>query len=219
VIESATEDPAQAGIIHQKVEELGFWREALSNRPESIALQSAISEAAVGAFLLMSGLYRPAFVSLRLFFELSLATVHFSSNRLELAEWVQGRRDVSWSSLIDQEHGVLSLRYADAFFPELRESVRTYNAIGAKTYRELSEYVHGNYNTWASTDRKIEFDANLHDRWATLFDSANTVVTYSLALRFLKEIGRSDLTRILEITDGSLGYIEPIRDFVRTERG
>jgi len=218
VIASATADPGEIGRVQHQIDELNQWRETLANRPESVALQSAISEATVGVFLLVSGLYRPAFVSLRLLLELSLATVHFATNRLELAEWVQGRRDVRWSILINQEQGVLSHRYSDAFFPALGESVKTYNAIGAKVYRELSEYVHGNHYTWGNTTDTIAFNAALQSRWVSQFEAAKTVVDYALTLRFLQEIGPAELGALSTIIDSSLGHIEPIRDFVRKER-
>jgi hypothetical protein len=143
VIEQASADSTVLGRAQEQVAELDRWREVLSSRPESIALQHGVCEATVGLFLLVSGLYRPAFVSLRLSMELCLASIHFSVNRLDLAEWLGGRRDNRWSELIDYEKGVLSVRYADAFFPELKNSVAIYNTIGSKVYRELSEYVSG----------------------------------------------------------------------------
>ena len=117
VIRAATADPNEIGTAQEQIDQLDQWSKAIQSRPESIVFQNAISEVATGAFLLISGLYRPAFTSLRLFLELSLAAVHFSANRLELAEWVQGRKDVVWSALIDPENGILSRRYASAFFP------------------------------------------------------------------------------------------------------
>src|SRR5437762_10572024 len=120
--------------------------------------------------------------------ELSLASVHFSTNRLELAEWLNGGRDVKWASLADGEQGVLSVRYADAFFPDLRDSVRTYNTIASKIYRELSEFVHGNHKTWGVTTDQIEFNEDAHARWLSNFADASTTVVYALCLRFLKEL-------------------------------
>src|SRR5205823_6653593 len=105
--------------------------------------------------------------------------VHFSANRLELAEWLNGARDVKWASLIDQESGVLSTRYADAFFPELRGSVKNYNAIGSKVYRELSEFVHGNQHTWGGMTDQIVFSKELQSRWFSHFSAASTTVTYA----------------------------------------
>jgi hypothetical protein len=66
------------------------WRTVLNSGPDSIALEYAISEATVGIYLLAPGLYRPAFMSLRLFLELALATIHFSVNPGELVDLLLG---------------------------------------------------------------------------------------------------------------------------------
>lgn len=217
-IELATADPAEIGPIQEKLDALTQWERALASRPECRVLLSAISEATVGAFLLISGLYRPAFVSLRLFLEMSLAMVHFSSNRLDLAEWTQGRTDVNWSALIDAEGGVLSRRYANAFFPDLKETVGTYNAIGKRTYRELSEYVHGNSHTWGNTNVAIEFNRDLQSQWASHFEAATGVVMYALALRFLNELGPAEIAPLSSTIGNSLGHIQPIQDHLRSGR-
>ncbi len=213
-IEQATSDPTNVGQAQHRIDQLNQWREALSARPDSIVLQHAISEVTVGLFLLVSGLYRPAFVSLRLFLELSLASIHFSVNRLELAEWLSGNRDLNWSALIDDNQGVLSTRYANAFFPELREHVRTYNAIGSKVYRELSEYVHGNHHTWGNAAGGIAYDSDLQAKWLSSFDSAGTVVLYSLSLRFLKEMPHAELSGLAPLVADTLGHIEALRDYL-----
>lgn len=213
-MEEATADPTEFGPAQQRIHELDRWRGLVSMRPEAIVLQHAVNEATVGLLLLVSALYRPAFMSLRLFLELSLASIHFSANRLELAEWLKGSRDVKWSGLMDPDNGVLSTRYADAFFPELRTSVRNYNAIASKVYRELSEYVHGNQHTWGGRTDNIAFDKDLQSRWFAHFSAASTAVTYALSLRFLKDLRTEDVIAVSEIVNDCLGHLEPIRDFL-----
>jgi hypothetical protein len=215
VIEQASADPAALGRAQEQVAELDRWRELLSGRPESIALRHGVYEATVGLFLLVSGLYRPAFVSLRLFMELCLASIHFSVNRLDLAEWLGGRRDNKWSELIDGDKGVLSIRYADAFFPELKNSVAIYNALGSKVYRELSEYVHGNHHTWGSAANRIEFETSLQARWLNHLDVASTTINFALTMRFLKEVPRRDLLTISPVVASCLGHIEAVGDYLR----
>jgi hypothetical protein len=219
VIEPATLDPAELGKAQERIDELMQWRKILVTRPESVALQHAIHEATIGLFLTVSGLYRPAFVALRLFVELSLGSVHFSVNRLELAEWLQGRRDINWAGLIDPDNGVLSVRHANAFFPELRGSVTTYNAIGSKIYRELSEFVHGNHHTWGSTNDQIAFDSDLQAKWLSHFSAASTVANFALSLRFLKELAKPDIVILSPIVNSSLGHVEAIRDYLRKPIG
>lgn len=214
VIKKSTDDPAEIGNGQEYINQLDQWLKAIPNRPESIVLQNAISEAAFGEFLLLSGLYRPAFTALRLFLEMSLASVHFSANRLELAEWFQGKRDVVWASLIDKENGVLSKRYTDAFFPELGNSVQSYNATGSKVYRVLSEFVHGNSQTWDNSPNIIRFDRDLQTTWIKQLESASTVVMYALALRFLKEIDLRQVPDLASTIQSSLGNIEALRDFL-----
>jgi hypothetical protein len=215
VIENASADPTDLGRAQEQIAELDRWREVLSNRPEGVALKHGIYEATVGLFLLASGLYRPAFVSLRLFLELSLASIHFSANRLDLAEWIGGRRDNKWSDLINSDTGVLSLRYADAFFPELRDSVAIHNAIGSKVYRELSEFVHGNHQTWGNSGDKIAFDINLQSCWLAHLSVASTTVNFALTLRFLKEVPKSELPNLSHVVLSCLGHIEAIGDYLR----
>lgn len=186
-------------------------RQILSARPEGIVLQHALNEATVGLFLLTSGLYRPAYLSLRLFLELSLACVYFSANRLELAEWMNGTNDIRWATLTHEESGILSARYANAFFPELRDSVRLYAAIANKLYRELSEFVHGNHHTWGTTDQ-IVFDLTLQSRWLQNFQEAVTVVHYALCLRFMKELVPSEMAKVSGVVIDSLGHVAEIRE-------
>jgi hypothetical protein len=53
----------------------------------------------------------------------------------------------------DGDGGVISARFASAFFPELKEVVPLYREIARSAYRELSEFVHGNHQTWELTPK------------------------------------------------------------------
>ncbi|OLF39699.1 hypothetical protein, partial [Psychrobacter sp. Rd 27.2] len=94
------------------------------------------------------GMYRQAFASLRLALEMGLGTIHFSVHKMELNEWLDGRADIKWSSLIDEYNGVLSQRFAKAFLKELSGKIDDYRKQASSTYRKLSEFVHGNNETW-----------------------------------------------------------------------
>jgi hypothetical protein len=213
-VHQSTVDPAELGRAQDRIQDLSHWRALLTDHPDNIVYQHALNEVTVGLFLLASGLYRPAFVSLRLFLELSLASVHFSVNRLELAEWLDGRRDVKWVTLADPENGVLSIRYCQAFFPELSETAPMYNAIACKIYRELSEFVHGNNHTWGIITDQIAFDRDLNHRWLRAFDEASTTVVYALCLRFLKELDKDDLAAVSAIVGYCVEHVESIRDYL-----
>ena len=76
-----------------------------------------------------------------------MASIHFSTNRLDSADWQRGVFDISWARLIDSDQGVLSPRYANAFFPELKADIEEYREQAKTLYRTLSEFVHGNQYT------------------------------------------------------------------------
>lgn len=92
---------------------------------EMLATVSAQLEA---SFLNLSlGLYRQSFSSLRLAFEMGLGVVYFSIYKMEHYEWLAGSMDIKWSKLISKENGVISKRFASAFFPELGDLMDLYN--------------------------------------------------------------------------------------------
>jgi hypothetical protein len=210
-IEQVSENAADVGKIHDSLNDLQHWYDVLSQRAESNLLKHAIHEASLALFLLVSGLYRPAYTSLRLFFELSLAGVHFSCNRLELAEWLAGRYDIKWSVLSDADSGLFSSRYAAAFFPELKEEVKMYRAIATSAYRELSEYVHGNPHTLQLTADSLAFNPTALSTWLQHFRDVALVVHFAYALRFMGELSPANLASISQVLNDTLGHLEPIR--------
>lgn len=48
------------------------------------------------------GMYRQAFASLRLALERGLGATHFSVHKIEHNEWLDGRANITWSSLVDE---------------------------------------------------------------------------------------------------------------------
>jgi hypothetical protein len=129
--------PLQAA--HAVVDEIRLWQEILGARPEASIFDQIVSGLELGLFALVSGLYRQAYGSLRLAVELTVGVCWFSTNRLDLAEWQSGERDLIWKEITNQDEGVLSPRFRKAFFPELKEELK-YNGLNKKLYRELSEY-------------------------------------------------------------------------------
>jgi hypothetical protein len=211
VIEAATTDPSSLGPAQQFLDDLQTWRDVLTPRPEAIVLGHSITEATLGLFSLVSGVYRAAFGSLRLFLELSLSTQYFSVNRLELAEWKKGTGDITWSSLIDSDNGVLSHRYAGAFLPELGPHVMVYNTLARTLYRELSEFVHGNHATLGLVSDEIAFDSDLHQRWLANFTTAKTIISFALCLRFLSELPAQARPSLTNTIMSTLGHLDVIR--------
>ncbi len=101
------------------IEDVIDWRKGLGNKEESIILESIANELQFALFSLACGLYRQSFMSLRRVLESSCAMVYFSAYELDFREWQKGNRDISWSELSNDESGIFSHRWSEAFFPEL----------------------------------------------------------------------------------------------------
>ena len=212
VLEEASVDAELLGKANQTIDDFKVWLEILTPRPEAVVLGHALTESSIALYSLVSGLYRPAFGSLRLFLELALGAIHFSVNRLELAEWLGGNYDIKWATLSDPDGGVLSHCFAKAFFPELDGHVTRYARMASVLYRELSEFVHGNHHTWGLTQDRIFFNKGLHEMWFKEFDTAALIVSFCMCLRFLRELDTTMLPKVEDSVLGHLGHIDPIRD-------
>jgi hypothetical protein len=156
------------------------------------------------------GFYRQAFYSLRLSFELGLGVVYFSSNKLEHSEWIQGKSDIIWSKMLDVDNGVLSLRFSDAFFSEVSYLVKEYREKSTNLYRQLSEFVHGNYETWSKSGMHIEYNKETVAEYFTLYRGVIEIVLFVLCIRYLKSLPISSQENLECISD-EFKHIEAIR--------
>jgi hypothetical protein len=113
----------------------------------------------------VQGLYRQAFTALRLFLELTLAAVFYSANELRLIEWMDNRTDINWKRITQKNGGVFTERFARAFMPDLVTEAAHFGSIGAKLYRECSEFVHANPAATTLIPQQLQFDQDLFHRW------------------------------------------------------
>ncbi|PZV26701.1 MAG: hypothetical protein DCF12_08460 [Snowella sp.] len=189
--------------IYTFTEELLLWHEILKDREESSIIKNIASELQFSSVSLTSGLYRNAFVSLRIVLELSIATVFFSANELEFREWKSCKYDIKWGKLVrrkdeqsDSEgRDILSKRWAEAFFPELEIYIDLYRGKAIETYRDLSQFVHGNSQTWSS-EIEISFSEEQFKKWMKNFDQIVEIVSFCFCLRFLKCIESSQREKL-----------------------
>jgi len=160
---------------------------------------------------LVLGLYRQAFASLRLALEMGLATMYFSVNKMELHEWLDGRSDIKWSKLVDKDNGVLSNRFSNAFFSECTPYIEGYREKASSTYRKLSEYVHGNNETWDESGLKLSYNSELLEFYYASFKSTSEVILFAAVCRYtrlLDDISRESLQFIPE----EFNHISEIRN-------
>lgn len=158
------------------------------------------------------GMYRQAFTSLRLALEMGLGAAYFSVHKLELQEWLDGRADIKWSSLTDENIGVLSNRFAKAFFPEFENDMNSYLIKAKEVYRKLSEYVHGNNETWEACSIKISYDEKLINFYFDSINLVSEIILFVLCCRYLKSFS-SDAIESLEFLPEEMNHIPYLREF------
>jgi len=204
--------------VHAFVDDLLVWHTVVHTRVGATVIKYAAGEIQLASLSLTYGLYRQAFISLRLSLEISLSAIFFSTNELQFREWEQGKSDIYWSQLIDAtsetSNGVFSKRYAKAFFPELENIVVEYNNLAKGTYRDLSEFVHGNAYTWDMNTSNISFNKILFDRWMSNFVKVSKVISFGLTLRFLKALNASEADSLKAHLKEYLGTIPAIREVI-----
>ncbi len=156
------------------------------------------------------GFYRQAFYTLRLSFEMGMGAAYFSTNKMEHSEWIQGKSDIIWSKMLDVESGVLSSRFSDAFYPELSHLVKDYREKSNILYRQLSEFVHGNYETWSKSGMQIQYNKNTVTEYFSQYREVVGILLFVLCIRYLKTIPKSNLESIEFVSD-EFKHIEAIR--------
>lgn len=159
---------------------------------EKRILETVSAQLESSNYNLILGLYRQAFSSLRLALEMGLAAIYFSASKLEMHEWLDGRMDIKWSKIIDEENGVLSKRFTRAFFSELVDDVESYRINASNVYRKLSEYVHGNNETWVNGSIRIIYKEDYFDLYCEYYRVASETILFSAVCRYAKLFDESE---------------------------
>ena len=164
---------------------------------EKVLILHAREQIETGCLLASLGLYRSAFVSVRLALEMTTGFIYFSANKLNFQEWLSTSKDIVWSQINDRENGIFSKRWILAFFGKnIADELATlteYNNKASKLYRSLSEYVHGNYDTWILKSSNLVFDQRLFDQFSIFLQDFNLLIQVAFCIRFLSSF--SDLQK------------------------
>lgn len=194
------------------IEDVIDWRKVLKYKEESMILESIAHELQFALFSLACGLYRQSFMSLRRVLESSCAMVFFSAYELDFREWQKGNRDISWSELSNDQNGIFSKRWSEAFFPELEKYRQTYRSKSIEAYRNLSEYVHGNPKTWLNNDPNLSFDIEGFKYWMNIFEDIKEIIIFIICLRFMKKMEHEERDEIKDSVIENMGHIPEIRE-------
>lgn len=178
---------------------------------EKRILETVSAQLESSNYNLILGLYRPAFSSLRLALEMGLAAIYFSARKLELHEWLDGRMDIKWSRLIDEENGVLSKRFSKAFFSDLTDDIESYRTKAISVYRKLSEYVHGNNETWVNGGIKLIYKEDFFESYCNYYKIVSEIILFSAVCRYAKLFSESD-RESLQFLPEEFSHILKIRE-------
>lgn len=183
------------------------------NTPDERALLLRVcNQLEFATFSIALGLYRQGFSSLRLGLEMGMASIYFSAHQVELKEWLINHIDISWLKLIDADQGVLSKRFINAFFKECAPHVDSYRGTAKSTYRKLSEYVHGNNETWNQSEIRLKFNPSLIDVYKDHYKATTEIILFLAICRYHDRF--NDQTKeSLQFIPMEFNHIPAIRSF------
>ncbi|MFZ6799036.1 hypothetical protein [Undibacterium sp. Di24W] len=192
------------------------WNElifCLDQKDERAMMSVVCSQVETASLSISLGLYRSAFCALRLGFEIGVAAIYFSANKLAFREWQLGSDlgDIKWSTIMDENSGVLSPRFISAFFPELLPHVGTYYSRSKECFRFLSEYVHGNNDTWTATGISLSYNAALEEAFSERLNDVVEILMFIFCCRYLKQLDVVSLDKLQPVILETFTHIEPIR--------
>lgn len=197
---------------HNILFEYNVWLEILKDRPEFKILKTASKELQISIMTLNFGFYSKSFSGLRFFLERSLVAILFSSQEIELKLWEKGERDTYWSEIIDENKGIFSHRFSNAFFPDLKDEIKHFRNLTLKVYRECSEFVHGNNSAIQSLPDSLEYNKVLFDNWHNKASSIGRITLFALNLRYLKHLNQEDFKKLESINIDTFNSIKSIQE-------
>jgi hypothetical protein len=203
---------------HAFVEDLLVWEQMLLHNPETMVLRKAIVEYQNSLVLVTIGHYRAAFVSLRSFLELIILYTDHSANLLHHHQWLRAARDLNWASLVEPETGVLSKTFCVCFFEGLVSEIPHFLALARATYRECSEFAHGNATKDDLLPPVLEASEVSFRKWQDTAKSARYVSLFALSMRHLLRLPPAERAKIEPTILEALGHMPVIRSVFSTPR-
>jgi len=197
--------------IHAFVCDLNDFSSLLEDKDERSLVQVACSQLESSALEMSYGLYRQSFSSLRRSLESSLAVLYFSLNKLEHYEWMRDLGDISWKSIIDTDNGALSTRASKALWPEILPVILTCNNRARLIYRALSQYVHGNKETWNVSGINIIKNDVLIEEYFKHFKEIEDILCISYSARYANQFDSQQIDQASGLLD-RVSHISVIRE-------
>ncbi|SNY70986.1 hypothetical protein [Pantoea sp. GL120224-02] len=212
VFENSIIQKQKLGKLHHLSSCIHDFSSLIHDKHEKKILETVSAQLESSNFSLAIGLYRQAFSSLRLALEMGLGAIYFSTSKLEMHEWLDGRMDIKWSILIDEENGVLSKRFVKTFFLEMLDIAEGFRTRAKSAYRKLSEYVHGNNETWSEGSIKIKYNEEVFLKYCELYEIVTETILFTSMCRYAKDFDDSERESI-QFLNEEFSHIQQIRDY------
>ena len=199
--------------VHNAGGEVEKLISSVSERPEALLYNLALREYNYSLYAAASGSYRHAHIGLRMFLELFSAGVYFSAYEIKLRSWLGGYEgsDINWSALSNAETGIFSTSFLNAFHPTMASSAKQYRTIATTTYRECSEFVHGNIHTHDLSFLPLSYKKESIQAWIDRAEAAHLCAVFSFAGRYLSLLGKEKQGAVESIMIDRLGHIAAIQ--------
>ena len=79
------------------------------------------------------------------------------------------------------------------------------------TYRKLSEYVHGNNETWIKSGFKVRYNNDLLESYFESYDSVAEIIIFILTCRYIKSFNETALESLQFIPE-EFNHVSAIRE-------
>jgi hypothetical protein len=216
---SSTEHARELGLILQIESDIGLWQRRASRHATSILLENARRELSFAIYSASGSLYLQAFANLRLFLELSFASVYFSVREIEWRRWLSDRLDFSWSAALDSDTGVLSSEFVKDFFPQAAKEAPNFGSDAKTVYRNCSQFIHGKTVATGRLPRTVTYRSDILSDWCRNAESAATCVLYLLYCRYADELLPDDDGQLADTLDHSFSHLSSVRTTLREANG
>lgn len=199
--------------VHNVADEIEKVVSAVAERPEAVLYKLALREYNYALYAASSGSYRHAHIGLRMFLELFSAGIYFSAYEIKLRSWLSGfdGSDINWAALSNSDTGIYSTSFVNAFNPAISSSAKQYRTIATATYRECSEFVHGNIHTQDLSFPPLSYKRESLQEWIDRAEAANLCVLFSFASRYLALLSKDQLAQVEAPMIDRLGHIAAVQ--------
>jgi len=214
IFENVVEKNCVLSTVHSTANDFHKLSTYVPDADEAEMMRVVCSQMESSFLALSFGLYRPALTTLRLAFEFGMGGIFFSSNKLAHREWINGVKDADlrWSIVNSPDNGVLSRRFACGFCPELVDVMEIYQERARVSYRCLSEYVHGNNETWKASGMVLSHNQKLESLYLSQLTEVAEILKFAFCCRYLRSLEKNHLEEINPILNDTFTHIAPIRE-------